>query len=108
MTPSVWVEYGLYILTLTHSLFPVTADAQTSAPAWPNLSSVCVSARQYTAEPPALRTWAQEGDAHSEGRSDRRCVLRNVMDFITFLDPVVRHVKAKVKVNFVVRPTVQS
>uniref|UniRef100_A0A8C5BT84 Triokinase/FMN cyclase n=1 Tax=Gadus morhua TaxID=8049 RepID=A0A8C5BT84_GADMO len=29
-------------------------DAKTSAPAWPNLSSVCVSSRQYTVEPPAL------------------------------------------------------
>uniref|UniRef100_A0A8C4Z838 Triokinase/FMN cyclase n=1 Tax=Gadus morhua TaxID=8049 RepID=A0A8C4Z838_GADMO len=50
-------------------------DAKTSAPAWPNLSSVCVSSRQYTVEPPALRTWAQGGDAHSEGRSDMICVL---------------------------------
>ncbi|KAJ3585512.1 hypothetical protein NHX12_014231 [Muraenolepis orangiensis] len=43
------------------------ADAKTSAPAWPNLSSVCVSAREYTVEPPALCTWTQEVDAHSEG-----------------------------------------
>ncbi|KAG7256361.1 hypothetical protein CRUP_034792, partial [Coryphaenoides rupestris] len=42
-------------------------DARTSAPAWPNLSSVCVSAREFTVEPPAVRTWSQEADGHSEG-----------------------------------------
>uniref|UniRef100_A0A667YYG6 Triokinase/FMN cyclase n=1 Tax=Myripristis murdjan TaxID=586833 RepID=A0A667YYG6_9TELE len=29
-------------------------DAKTSAPAWPNLSSVCVSGRDYTTDPPAM------------------------------------------------------
>ncbi|XP_059932986.1 triokinase/FMN cyclase [Gadus macrocephalus] len=42
-------------------------DAKTSAPAWPNLSSACVSSRQYTVEAPALRTGAQGGNAPSEG-----------------------------------------
>uniref|UniRef100_A0A667YR46 Triokinase/FMN cyclase n=1 Tax=Myripristis murdjan TaxID=586833 RepID=A0A667YR46_9TELE len=31
-------------------------DAKTSAPAWPNLSSVCVSGRDYTTDPPAMGT----------------------------------------------------
>uniref|UniRef100_A0A667YR64 Triokinase/FMN cyclase n=1 Tax=Myripristis murdjan TaxID=586833 RepID=A0A667YR64_9TELE len=41
-------------------------DAKTSAPAWPNLSSVCVSGRDYTTDPPAMGTRPQD-DTHSEG-----------------------------------------
>ncbi|XP_074480316.1 triokinase/FMN cyclase [Sebastes fasciatus] len=41
-------------------------DAKTSAPAWPNLSSVCVSGRSYITEPPATSTQPQD-DTHSEG-----------------------------------------
>ncbi|XP_034413624.1 triokinase/FMN cyclase [Cyclopterus lumpus] len=41
-------------------------DAKTSAPAWPNLSSVCVSGRNYVTEPQAASARPQD-DAHSEG-----------------------------------------
>ncbi|XP_039996422.1 triokinase/FMN cyclase [Xiphias gladius] len=41
-------------------------DAKTSAPAWPNLSSVCVSGRSYTTGPPAMGTRPQD-DTHAEG-----------------------------------------
>uniref|UniRef100_A0A8C4HB84 Triokinase/FMN cyclase n=1 Tax=Dicentrarchus labrax TaxID=13489 RepID=A0A8C4HB84_DICLA len=41
-------------------------DAKTSAPAWPNLSSQCVSGRGYITDPQAVSTRPQD-DAHSEG-----------------------------------------
>ncbi|XP_076580844.1 triokinase/FMN cyclase isoform X2 [Chaetodon auriga] len=41
-------------------------DAKTSAPAWPNLSSMRVSGRSYIADPPAATTRPQD-DTHSEG-----------------------------------------
>ncbi|KAM4537232.1 triokinase/FMN cyclase [Odontesthes bonariensis] len=41
-------------------------DAKTSAPAWPNLSSVCVSGRSCIADPPVMSTRPQDG-THSEG-----------------------------------------
>ncbi|KAM3857523.1 triokinase/FMN cyclase [Diretmus argenteus] len=41
-------------------------DAETCAPAWPNLSTVCVSGREYTTEPPAVGARPQD-DTHSEG-----------------------------------------
>uniref|UniRef100_A0A3Q4BHG5 Triokinase/FMN cyclase n=1 Tax=Mola mola TaxID=94237 RepID=A0A3Q4BHG5_MOLML len=40
-------------------------DAKTSAPAWPNLSSACVSGRSYCTEPGAVRTKPQD-DKHTE------------------------------------------
>ncbi|TNN27626.1 Triokinase/FMN cyclase [Liparis tanakae] len=47
------------------SCIPVT-DAKTSAPAWPNLGSACVSGRDYVTEPQAASARPQD-DAHSEG-----------------------------------------
>nr|XP_046236999.1 triokinase/FMN cyclase [Scatophagus argus] len=41
-------------------------DAQTSAPAWPNLSNVCASGRSHVTDPPAMITRPQD-DTHSEG-----------------------------------------
>ncbi|XP_040039119.2 triokinase/FMN cyclase isoform X2 [Gasterosteus aculeatus] len=41
-------------------------DAKTGAPAWPNLSSVCVSGRDYVTDPPAASGRPQD-DAHSDG-----------------------------------------
>uniref|UniRef100_A0A671VD27 Triokinase/FMN cyclase n=1 Tax=Sparus aurata TaxID=8175 RepID=A0A671VD27_SPAAU len=41
-------------------------DAKTSAPAWPNLSSVCVSGRSYMTVPRAASTRPQD-EQHSEG-----------------------------------------
>ncbi|KAM8747303.1 triokinase/FMN cyclase [Acanthopagrus schlegelii] len=41
-------------------------DAKTSAPAWPNLSSVCVSGRGYVTDPRATSTRPQD-EQHSEG-----------------------------------------
>lgn len=41
-------------------------DAKTSAPAWPNLSSMCVSGRSYFTDPEAAKTQPQD-DTHSEG-----------------------------------------
>ncbi|CAL8241338.1 unnamed protein product [Merluccius merluccius] len=63
-------------------------DANTSAPAWPNLSSVCVSAREYTVEPPALCTWSQEADSHPEGEGG---IL-----YVRFVHPVVTTLKVRV------------
>uniref|UniRef100_A0A8C5ALB5 Triokinase/FMN cyclase n=2 Tax=Gadus morhua TaxID=8049 RepID=A0A8C5ALB5_GADMO len=55
-------------------------DAKTSAPAWPNLSSVCVSSRQYTVEPPALRTWAQGGPLSPVMRSALQRISSALLD----------------------------
>uniref|UniRef100_A0A8C9WWM3 Triokinase/FMN cyclase n=1 Tax=Sander lucioperca TaxID=283035 RepID=A0A8C9WWM3_SANLU len=41
-------------------------DAKTSAPAWPNLSSVCVSGRSYITDPQAVSP-RPHADTHSEG-----------------------------------------
>nr|XP_033465686.1 triokinase/FMN cyclase isoform X2 [Epinephelus lanceolatus] len=41
-------------------------DAKTSAPAWPNLSTVRVSGRSYMTDPPAVSTRPQD-DTHSQG-----------------------------------------
>ncbi|XP_076023789.1 triokinase/FMN cyclase [Genypterus blacodes] len=41
-------------------------DAKTSAPAWPNLSSVCVSGRNYVTDPPTMDMRPQD-DTHAEG-----------------------------------------
>lgn len=41
-------------------------DAKTSAPAWPNLSSVCVSGRSYVTDPPPMSAQPQD-QMHSEG-----------------------------------------
>ncbi|KAM7376994.1 hypothetical protein PAMA_013671 [Pampus argenteus] len=41
-------------------------DAKTSAPAWPNLSSVCVSGRSYITDAPVVMTRPQD-DAQPEG-----------------------------------------
>uniref|UniRef100_A0A3P9MHQ3 Triokinase/FMN cyclase n=1 Tax=Oryzias latipes TaxID=8090 RepID=A0A3P9MHQ3_ORYLA len=41
-------------------------DADTSAPAWPNLSSACVSGRGYITEPPVMQTRLQD-DTHVKG-----------------------------------------
>ncbi|XP_073330838.1 triokinase/FMN cyclase [Pagrus major] len=41
-------------------------DAKTRAPAWPNLSSVCVSGRSYMTDPQAASTRPQD-DQHPEG-----------------------------------------
>lgn len=49
-------------LTLSH------LDADTSAPAWPNLSSACVSGRGYITEPPVMQTRPQD-DTQVEGGS---------------------------------------
>ncbi|XP_061566423.1 triokinase/FMN cyclase [Cololabis saira] len=54
-------------------------DAKTSAPAWPNLSSACVSGRSYITEPPVMRARPQD-DVHSEGPLSP--VLRKVLDQI--------------------------
>jgi len=43
-------------------------DAKTSAPAWPNLSSVRVSGRSCIADPPVMSTRPQDS-THSEGLS---------------------------------------
>ncbi|XP_047448228.1 triokinase/FMN cyclase [Mugil cephalus] len=52
-------------------------DAKTTAPAWPNLSSACVSGRSYITEPPVLSTRPQDG-AHSEGPLSE--VMRKVLE----------------------------
>ncbi|KAM6909422.1 triokinase/FMN cyclase [Xenentodon cancila] len=54
-------------------------DAKTSAPAWPNLNSVCVSGRSYITEPPVMSTCPQD-DVQSEGPLSP--VLRKVLDKI--------------------------
>ncbi|XP_075884182.1 triokinase/FMN cyclase [Nelusetta ayraudi] len=41
-------------------------DCKTSAPAWPNLGSTCVSKHKYITEPVATKTLPQE-DTHTEG-----------------------------------------
>ncbi|XP_028261874.1 triokinase/FMN cyclase isoform X1 [Parambassis ranga] len=41
-------------------------DAKTSAPAWPNVSSVCVSGRGFIKDPPDMSTRPQD-DTYSEG-----------------------------------------
>uniref|UniRef100_A0A7N6BBQ6 Triokinase/FMN cyclase n=1 Tax=Anabas testudineus TaxID=64144 RepID=A0A7N6BBQ6_ANATE len=60
-------------------------DAKTSAPAWPNLSSVCVTGRSYITDPPATSTRPQE-DTYTEGPLSP--VMRQVLQMIcsTLLD----------------------
>ncbi|XP_013866047.1 triokinase/FMN cyclase [Austrofundulus limnaeus] len=54
-------------------------DAKTSAPAWPNLSSVCVSGRSHVTEPP-VRSARPQDDAHAEGALSP--VMRTALDKI--------------------------
>ncbi|XP_041635559.1 triokinase/FMN cyclase [Cheilinus undulatus] len=54
-------------------------DARTSAPAWPNLSSVCVSGRRYITEPQTTKSQPQD-DTHSEGPLSP--VMRKVLEKI--------------------------
>ncbi|XP_069028285.1 triokinase/FMN cyclase [Embiotoca jacksoni] len=52
-------------------------DAKTSAPAWPNLSSVTVSGRDYVTDAPVMRTRPQDG-SHPEGPLSP--VMRKVLE----------------------------
>uniref|UniRef100_A0A8D3DUS4 Triokinase/FMN cyclase n=1 Tax=Scophthalmus maximus TaxID=52904 RepID=A0A8D3DUS4_SCOMX len=54
-------------------------DAKTSAPAWPNLSSVCVSGRSFVADPPSAGTRPQD-DTHAEGPLSP--VMREVLQMV--------------------------
>uniref|UniRef100_A0A3Q2TI25 Triokinase/FMN cyclase n=1 Tax=Fundulus heteroclitus TaxID=8078 RepID=A0A3Q2TI25_FUNHE len=54
-------------------------DAKTSAPAWPNLSTACVSGRSHVAEAPVMSTRPQD-DKHSQGPLSP--VMRTVLDRI--------------------------
>ncbi|MED6263177.1 hypothetical protein CHARACLAT_001799 [Characodon lateralis] len=54
-------------------------DAKTSAPAWPNLSTACVSGRSYITEAPAMSMRPQD-DKHSQGPLSP--VMRKVLDRI--------------------------
>uniref|UniRef100_A0A1A8JP18 Triokinase/FMN cyclase n=1 Tax=Nothobranchius kuhntae TaxID=321403 RepID=A0A1A8JP18_NOTKU len=60
-------------------------DATTSAPAWPSLSSVCVSGRSYIIDSPFLTTRPQD-DRHAEGPWSP--MMRNALEKIcsTLLD----------------------
>uniref|UniRef100_A0A8C6LQ56 Triokinase/FMN cyclase n=1 Tax=Nothobranchius furzeri TaxID=105023 RepID=A0A8C6LQ56_NOTFU len=60
-------------------------DATTSAPAWPSLSSVCVSGRSYIIDSPFLTTRPQD-DTHGEGPWSP--MMRNALEKIcsTLLD----------------------
>ncbi|XP_032355325.1 triokinase/FMN cyclase isoform X2 [Etheostoma spectabile] len=54
-------------------------DAKTSAPAWPNLSSVCVSGRSYVTDPRAVSPRPQ-ADTHSEGPLS--AVMRKALEMV--------------------------
>ncbi|MEQ2177157.1 hypothetical protein GOODEAATRI_000924 [Goodea atripinnis] len=78
-----WVAVWFYVgqqEDLTHScknrhrlimIFHISSDAKTSAPAWPNLSTACVSGRSYITEAPAVSMRPQD-DKHSQGAEATR------------------------------------